>query len=171
MATCKICYTAVFTTGLIQPVQNKHSKNTTCSLEARQGHRSSKQSRILSKVKRNILSDMSTNITEMVIRLIALENQLISVVEDQGFLHHLTTCRMCASFVGLIQQSMQNRQSRRCWTRRQATCPRHFMWQRKKYEKSKGWYGGTKHGLRLTHTSAGSTWRSAVTVQRHTLTC
>ena len=32
---------------------------------------------------------MSTNVTERVIKLISLENQLISVVEDQGFLHHL----------------------------------------------------------------------------------
>ena len=58
-----------------------------------------------------------------------------------------------------------------CVWNRQATCPRHFMWQRKVYEKSKGWYGGTKRGLRLTHTSAGCTQGSAVTVQHHTLTC
>ena len=32
---------------------------------------------------------MSTNITERVIKLIALHNQLISMVEDQGFLRHL----------------------------------------------------------------------------------
>ena len=32
---------------------------------------------------------MTTNITERVIKLIALDNQLISVVEDQGFLRHL----------------------------------------------------------------------------------
>ena len=32
---------------------------------------------------------MAKNVTEKVIRLIALDNQLISVVEDQGFLHHL----------------------------------------------------------------------------------
>ena len=32
---------------------------------------------------------MATNITERVIKLIALDNQLISVVENQGFLHHL----------------------------------------------------------------------------------
>ena len=31
---------------------------------------------------------MSTNIIETVIKLIALDNQLISVVEDQGFLRH-----------------------------------------------------------------------------------
>ena len=47
---------AVFnTTHLIRHIKNKHSKNTTCSLEARQGHRSRKQSRILSKVKKIIL--------------------------------------------------------------------------------------------------------------------
>ena len=32
---------------------------------------------------------MAKNITERVIRLIAQDNQLISVVEDQGFLRHL----------------------------------------------------------------------------------
>ena len=32
---------------------------------------------------------MVTNITEKVTELIALDNQLISVVEDQGFLRHL----------------------------------------------------------------------------------
>ena len=32
---------------------------------------------------------MAKNITEKVIKLIALDNQLISVVEDQAFLHHL----------------------------------------------------------------------------------
>ena len=32
---------------------------------------------------------MATNITEKVIELIALDNQLISVVKDQGFLCHL----------------------------------------------------------------------------------
>ena len=32
---------------------------------------------------------MATNTTEKVINLIALDNQLISVVEDQGFLRHL----------------------------------------------------------------------------------
>ena len=32
---------------------------------------------------------MATNITEKVIKWIALENQLISVVEDQGFICHL----------------------------------------------------------------------------------
>ena len=70
---------------------------------------------------------MATNITERVIKLITLENQLISVVEDQGFLHHLEflnsqyarpslhyihsifelqRASMCTSSVGLIQQSM-----------------------------------------------------------------
>ena len=34
-------------------------------------------------------SNMATNITQRVIKLIALDNQLISLVEDQGFLHHL----------------------------------------------------------------------------------
>ena len=33
-------------------------------------------------------SDMAKNITERVIKLITLDNQLISVAEDQGFLHH-----------------------------------------------------------------------------------
>ena len=34
-------------------------------------------------------SDMAKNITEKVIELITLQNQLISVVEYQGFLRHL----------------------------------------------------------------------------------
>ena len=33
-------------------------------------------------------SDMATSNTERVIKLITLDNQLISVVEDQGFLRH-----------------------------------------------------------------------------------
>ena len=33
--------------------------------------------------------DVATNITERVIKLITLDNQLISMVEDQGFLYHL----------------------------------------------------------------------------------
>ena len=48
--------------------------------------------------------------------------------------------------------------------------PRHFTWQRKEYEKSSGWYGGTKCVLRLTRTSAGCTQGSAVTVQHLRLT-
>ena len=32
---------------------------------------------------------MAKNITEKVTKLIALDNQLISVVQDQGFLRHL----------------------------------------------------------------------------------
>ena len=73
-------------------------------------------------------SDMAKNITEKVIKLIALDNQLISVVEDQGFLCHLELLNpfyglpsqhyitlvhlqsqragMHTSLVGLIQQSM-----------------------------------------------------------------
>ena len=70
---------------------------------------------------------MAKNITEGVIKLIALDNQLISVVEDQGFLCHLEFLNpqyalpflhyiystfeleragMRTSCVGLIQQSM-----------------------------------------------------------------
>ena len=70
---------------------------------------------------------MATNITESGIKLIALDNQLVSGVEDQGFFRHLeflnpwyalpfvhyiysTFELQCAgmrtSFVGLIQQSM-----------------------------------------------------------------
>ena len=58
---------------------------------------------------------MATNITERVIKLIALDNQLISVIEDQGFLRHLhyiystfelQRASMCTSSVGLIQQRM-----------------------------------------------------------------
>ena len=57
----------------------------------------------------------------------------------------------------------------RVWNK-QATCPWNFTCQRKEYEKSNGWYGGTKHGLCCVHMSAGCTWGSAVTVQHHTLT-
>ena len=54
---------------------------------------------------------MAKNITERVIRLIAQDNQLISVVEDQGFLRHLEFLNpqyagMHTSFVGFIQQIM-----------------------------------------------------------------
>ena len=61
---------------------------------------------------------MAKNITEKVIQLITQDNQLISVVEDQGFLPHLETllytdsifqlqhAGMHTSFVGLIQDSM-----------------------------------------------------------------
>ena len=40
-------------------------------------------------VTKELHSDMTENITEKVTELIALDNQLISVEEDQGFLHHL----------------------------------------------------------------------------------
>ena len=36
---------------------------------------------------------------------------------------------------------------------------------------SNGWYGGTKHGVRHAYISAGCTRGSAVTEQRHRLTC
>ena len=70
---------------------------------------------------------MVTNITEKVIKLIALDNQLISIIENQGFLRHLEflnpryvlpsqyyisstfelqSADMCTSLVGLIQQNM-----------------------------------------------------------------
>ena len=144
--------------------------------EYRQGHRSSKQSRILS-VKRNIFSDMSTNVTERVIKLISLEYQLISVVEDQGFLCHLEFLnpRYALPSLHYIDSTFELQHagtsalvswvsySRACKTgnlgdaecvwHRQAVCPHYFMWQHKVYEKSKGWYGGTKHGLHLTHFS------------------
>ena len=82
-------------------------------------------------------SDMVRNITENVTELIALDNQLISAVDDQGFLRHLEFLNaryalqsqhyitiystfglrhagMRTSFVGFTQQSMKNRQPRRC---------------------------------------------------------
>ena len=75
-------------------------------------------------------SDMAKNITEKVINILALDNQLVSVVEDQCFLRHLEflnpwyalpsqhyitlftstfelqSASMRTSFMGLIQQSM-----------------------------------------------------------------
>ena len=38
---------------------------------------------------------MAKNVTEKVTELIALDNQLISVVEDQGFLGHLEFLNPC----------------------------------------------------------------------------
>ena len=115
---------------------------------------------------------MVTNITEKVIELIALDNQLISVVEDQGFLRHLEFLNpwyalSSLHYVTFLPLSSYNvpvctlvwwvSYSRTCnvervWNR-QATRPRHFTWQRKEYVKSSGWYGGTKRGLRLTYFS------------------
>ena len=73
-------------------------------------------------------SDMAKIITEKVIKLSALDNHLISVLEDQSFLHHLEflnprhdlpsrhyitliplssyNAGMCTSLVGLIQHRM-----------------------------------------------------------------
>ena len=75
-----------------------------------------------------VKSDMATNITEKVIEFIALDNQLVYAVQDQGFLplleflnprcvlpslHYITLTPLWShsvpyehQFVGLIQQSM-----------------------------------------------------------------
>ena len=56
---------------------------------------------------------MATNITESIIELTARDNQLMCVVDDQGFLRHLAIhyidstfelqhASMCTGFVGLI---------------------------------------------------------------------
>ena len=136
------------------------------------------------------------NIIEKVIKLIALDHQFISMVEHQSFLchleflnpqyalpsqHYITLTPLSSYNVPLCTLVSCVLYSRACETgnwgdaervwNRQATCPRHFMWQCKEYEKSNGWYGGTKCGLHPTHTSAGCTWGSAVTVEHHILTC
>ena len=60
------------------------------TLEYRQRHQSSKHLQILSRKQNLSLRQRHGKyITEKVIKLIALDNQLISVVEDQGFFHHL----------------------------------------------------------------------------------
>ena len=46
---------------------------------------------------------------------------------------------------------------------RQATHPRYFTWQVKEYEKSSGWYGGTKRGLHLIHSDSAGLWFKLVT--------
>ena len=62
-------------------------------------------------------SNMATNVTESMIKIITLDNQIMSLVEDQGFLHHLAIhyidsafelqhAAMHTSFVRLRQQRM-----------------------------------------------------------------
>ena len=120
---------------------------------------------------------MATNITERVIKLITLDNQLISMVEDQGFLCHLEFLNpRCAlpslHYITLTPLSSYNvpvcslgswvSYSRACKTgnrgdaehvwNRQARHPHNFTWQLKEYEQSSGWHGGSVSCV--SHTSA-----------------
>ena len=97
-------------------------------------------------------SDMAKNISEKATEFTTLDNQLISVVEDQGFLQlqrAVCTLVLWVSYSRACKTGNRG-DAERVWNR-QATRPRHFTWQRKEYEKSSGWHGGAKRGLRLTH--------------------
>ena len=53
-------------------------------------------------------SDMATNITETVIKLITLDNQLISVVEDQGFHLEFLNPRYALPFLHYINSTFEH---------------------------------------------------------------